>query len=100
MYIDFKIVTRAEDILTQKTSRPGLGNGLLQDIGDPGIFAADIDIRHLAAQRVRRDDQSLDQQMREEFHEIPVLERTGLRFIRITNQVTRYSLRLGEETPF
>jgi len=59
MYIDLAIEARAQDILTQKTIGPGFLNSLLQDIGYPGIFTADIDISAFASQGVAADDKTL-----------------------------------------
>src|SRR6185503_3453157 len=99
MYIYFTIKSGTEDILTQPAIVPCFRNSLLQYVRYPGIFAADIDIGALAAQGIGRDDQPFDKQVREEFHQVPVLERTRLGFIRIAYQVSGHTLRLGQKAP-
>src|SRR5260221_2982185 len=100
VYINFAVKTGTQDVFSQPAVGFCLVDGPLEDIGDPGVFAPDIDIGSLAAQRIGRDDQPFDQQVRQELHQVTILERTGFGFIRIASKLTGYAVGLGQKTPF
>ncbi len=100
VHIDLAVKSRSQDIRSEKAIGLRFCDSLFQDIGDPGIFAPDIDIGALAAQGIRGDDQSFDQQVRQELHQVTVLESSRFRLIGITYQVTGHSLRFREKAPF
>src|SRR6185437_9438219 len=58
---DLEIEPRAEHVGTHESLRPGVGNGLREPIVTKGELAADVDEREVALDRVRRDDDALDE---------------------------------------
>ncbi len=68
--------------------RPGLGE-----------LAADVDVRHLGADRVCRDRGALEERVRRPPHDFAVLERPGLRLVRVHAEVVRFLLFFRHERP-
>ena len=59
------------------------------------VFAADVDEGEVGADRVCGDDDALDEEMRDAHHDLAVLERPGLGFVRVDDEVDRLGRVLG-----
>src|SRR5204863_8702557 len=77
----------------------GFGVGLLPDGPGLGELAADVDVDHLGLDGMRRDGDAFEQRVRRPAHDLAVLERSRLGFVRVHAQVVRLLLLLGHEGP-
>ena len=68
--------------------------------GSQRIFAANIEIAACASGRERRDRHSFQDGKRITFHQEPVLERAGLGFIGVTDDIMGTPGRMGDRLPF
>ena len=67
----------------------GLIDRGLQALALADEFAADIDVANMRPHRERRDETTLDEQMRVVAHDVPVLARAGLGFVGIDDEIVR-----------
>src|SRR4051794_12733163 len=96
---DLEVEAGTEDVLAQVA----LGVGLLDRPHQPPVdvddLPAKVDERVVAADRVRRDRDSLDQELRRREHQRDVLAGARLGLVRVHHEVTRSAVRLGQEAP-
>src|SRR3546814_6957332 len=95
-----QIVSASEDIFTEITCIVGVGNGFRQHASCIEQLAPYIYIGGIGPQGETGNDHSLDERMRRLAHQLAIFKSTGFAFVRITYQITRYALWLGQETPF
>jgi hypothetical protein len=100
LYIYFTVETGAENVISQKAVLPGFLNCLLQDVYYPCILTSYINVCSVGTKCVRRNDEPFNKQMWKKLHQVAVFERSGLRLVGITNQVTGNTLRLCKKAPF
>ena len=53
LYIYFEVVTGAQNVFTQPAIVLGFGNGLLQNIRNPGVLTTDVDVCTIGTQCIR-----------------------------------------------
>ena len=95
---DVAVETAAEDVLADVSTGARLLDGALEQQSLIVVLTADVDERRVHLQRVRRDQQSLDELMRALIDEIPILEAPRLGLVRVAAEVAREHV-LGEEGP-
>ena len=100
----FEVVAGAADVAAQVTRGVGLGDRGLQPAQHRHHLAAHVDERVVRADRVRRDDHALDQEVRRGQHQRNVFARTGFRLVGVDHQVVRFGAGAGvvlrDEGPF
>src|ERR1700720_3270392 len=86
---DFDVKLGTEDILTQKRVLPRLLDCVLEDFRAFGKFTTYIYVSGVDIEGVTRDQDTFEQLVRVLVNNVAVLERAGLRFIRVANQIHR-----------
>ena len=102
MQPEVEVELTAENPIAQVLPSGSLGNRAFQCPEGLEILPAQEYVRAFRADRIRRDDDSLDQEMGIEGHQVAVLERPRFHFIRIADQVLRTragGVSLRHETP-
>ena len=74
MHDDVAIETAAQDVLADVPARPGLLDCALEQESLVVVLTADVDERGVHLERVRRDQESLDELVRVLIDEVPILE--------------------------
>src|SRR5690606_23673557 len=100
MHMDLTIKTGALNIFPQPSLSLDFANGLVENIINPGVFASDIYISLCTAQSIGTDQQSFDQQMGNELHQVAILECPRLGLVGVADPVAGYALRLSQKAPF
>ncbi len=88
-----------EDVLAQVSFCIGIVNRRLEHPDPPVVFAADVEVCGLDAHGVAGDDTSLDQQVRVDLEDPPVLEGARLALVAVHAQVLRQVGLLRHEGP-
>ena len=99
MDVDLEVETAVEDVSPEVSLLGGLVDGLLQHQRLAVKLAADVDVGHVGADGVRRDDHALDQHVGIDVDDLAVLEGPGLRLVGVADQVLRLGGVLGHEAP-
>ena len=89
----------AQDLLAQIARGVRLVDGVPQPPGGVHGLTADVDVRPLRPDGVRRDDRTLDQRVRVVGHQREVFARTRLTLVRVDHKVVRLVVVLGNEAP-
>ena len=84
---DLEFGIGAEDVLAQKALGVGVGDGLLHDLEQIAIFAAQIDEAHLRADGEARDDGSFDHGVRIVQEDQVILAGARLAFVAVDQNV-------------
>src|SRR5262249_22740285 len=80
VHIDVAVESGTEDVFAEEAALISLREGLLHNLQDVPVFAANVDVIVSRAQGVRRDDHSLDHLVRVVTHQVAVFARAGFRF--------------------
>ena len=86
---DLEIEARTEDVLAEEALRARVGERLREAVVAERELAAQVDERLVALDRVRRDDDALDELVRIALDEHAVLERRRLAFVGVHHEVAR-----------
>ncbi len=86
---DVEVEVRTEHAAAEIPLGLGLGDGLLELPPREVVLAPNVDVGAFGLYGVGRDDDRFEQLVRVVFHDAPVLERTGLGFIRVDDQIAR-----------
>src|SRR3970040_1096139 len=95
---DLPAVIRTADTLYGEARRAGLLNGCVEQPASLVELLAEIDVGLAGADRHRRDDDALHQQVRAALDERPVLEGSGFAFVGVDDDVLHRSP-AGDELP-
>ncbi len=96
---DVEIDARAEDVLADEAARVSVGNGLLHDLDQVAIFAAQIDVAGLRADRERGDHHAFNDGVRIVLEDEAVFAGAGLALVTVAQHVLRLGRLLGHERP-
>ena len=97
--VNLQIVTAAQDVPAEKTLRARLRQRLVQQSRALGHLATNVNVSEMNVVREAREDHALDQLMRVLVENLPVLERSGLGFIRVADEVNRLAALAIHKTP-
>src|SRR5690606_20967866 len=101
VHVDVEIIARAAGVFADQPGVIGLLNGFVEVTRFQHKLAADVDIGSNRAHRETGDKTPLQQAVRIEAHDLPVLAGAGFGFIRIDHQIARTAIGLfGHERPF
>src|SRR5206468_11585513 len=87
--LDVEGESLAHHVRAQQTSRARSRERRLDALEGQRIFTPDVDVALLAARRERGDRHRFDEGERILFHENAILERAGLRFVGVADEVVR-----------
>ncbi|CAB4779209.1 unannotated protein [freshwater metagenome] len=99
MNSQLKVITTAVDVLAQFAIGIGLSNCSLHTTQDVRHFAADVNEGVVRANRVRADDDALNQNVRVGHHQRDVFARTWLGLVGVDDEVVRLVVTLWDEAP-
>ena len=99
MHVNLKIVTRAQNILTQKTRCPGLLECLIQQLSRNGHLTPDVNVGQLYIVGPARENHSLDQLMRILVEDLAILEGARFGLVGVANQIDRLAAAAVHEAP-
>ncbi|MCG3139896.1 MAG: hypothetical protein HDKAJFGB_00821 [Anaerolineae bacterium] len=99
MHRNFQIVIRAQNLFAHVPALFCDGNRLFQNFRRARIFAANVNERVIALNRVRGKNHALDKLLWILFHDFAVFERAGFGLVGIDREITRKNI-FGEKTPF
>ena len=94
-----EIESAAENIFAEIARGVGFFDGRVHDVQHVAIFAANVDVALMRADRAPGDDDAFDQLMRIHFHQRTVLAGAGLALIGVAENVFRLRRFLGHEAP-
>ena len=96
---DGEVPAGAEHVLADEAGLAGLLERRGQDLVLGQVLAADVDERQARADRVRGDEDALDEQVRDARHQLAVLERPRLGLVGVDHEIDRLRrvLRLRQE---
>src|SRR5690606_35150825 len=101
VHVDVEIIARAAGVFADQPGVIGLLNGIVEVTRFQHKLTADVDIGSTRAHRETGDKTPLQQAVRIEAHDLPVLAGAGLGFIRIDHQIARTAIGFfGHERPF
>ena len=89
MHVHIHALARAHRIGAEDPGRVGLLHRARHMRDGLRELTADIDVRRLGADRVGADRHALDEGMRRPAHDLAILERAGLRLVRVATEVVR-----------
>ena len=99
MHMNLQIVTRAQNILTQKTGSPGFLEGLIQQLSCNGHLTPDVDVGQLYVVGPAREDHPLDQLVRILVEDLTILEGARFGLVGVANQIDRLTAAAVHEAP-
>ncbi len=85
MQINLQIIAASQNIRSQKALRPRLCQSTVKRARPFRKFAPNINVREVYVVRVTGDDHPLDELVRVFMNDLPILERSWLGLIRITD---------------
>ena len=85
--------------LPRKSSRARFLERLLQNLRAFGELPADVNVREVRTHREAGDHHPLDQLMRILVNDVAILERAGLRFVRVADEISRLRSAGLDEAP-
>src|SRR5690349_7154105 len=93
-----EVVARTHDVLAEDPGLVGLRSRALELPRRVSELAAAEDVHLVGSDRVRADGHALDQLVRVALHQLAVLERPRLAFVRVADEVARADV-LRDEAP-
>lgn len=99
MDIDVEVEAGAEDVFAEKTFGAGFFDGVPDDLGRFGKFAADIDIGEVNIRGKGGDGEAFDELVRVLVEDVAVLECTRLGFVSIDDDVVVFAVVVFDEAP-
>ena len=99
MNVNLAVEPLAENIFAEEVLPSRFFDGLDENLRAVGHFAPDINVGRMRADRIAGDENALDKLVRIVMEKLPILERAGLGFVGVANQINRLTGALGEKTP-
>ena len=99
MEVDVEVHAAAEHVPAEVAGRVGLGDGGAQSLERPPVLGPHVHVGDVDGVRPGRDQQPLDELVRVELQDLPVLERGGLALVGVAGDVARSAAVLGEKAP-
>ena len=99
MHVNLQIVTRAQNILSQKTRCPGFLKCLIQQLGRNRHLTPDVDVGQLYVVGPAREDHPLDQLVRILVEDLTILEGARFGLVGVANQIDRLTAAAVHEAP-
>ena len=90
MDMNLQIIAAVQDVFPEKTGGLGLGNRLFQDFPARGELTANVEVGQLHPVGEAAEDHPLKKLVRILVNDLPILERAGLRFVRIADEINRF----------
>ena len=99
MDIDVEVEAGAEDVFSEKTFSAGFFDGVPNDLGRFGEFAADVDVGEVDIGREGGNGKAFDELVRVLVEDVTVLEGAGLGFVAVDNDVVVLAIVVFDEAP-
>jgi hypothetical protein len=99
MDVNLQIVTATENVFAEETFRARFLQRRVQQLRALGHFATDVDVGELHVVREARDDHPLDELMRIFVDDLAILERAGLGFVGVADEINRLAAATVHEAP-
>src|SRR3989454_3189890 len=99
VYPHLEVEAGAEDVPPEETLRARLGDRLLQHAPAARELAADVDVGGVAADRVRGDDDALEELVGVVLDDLAVLEGARLALVGVDGEIDGLLALLGQEAP-
>ena len=98
--IDVEVEAGAEDVFSKKTFGAGFLDGVPNDLGRFGKFAADVDVGEVNICGEGGNGEAFDELVRVLVEDVAVLEGAGLGFVAVDNDVVVFAVVVFDEAPF
>ncbi len=98
--VDVEVKAGAEDVFAEKTFRACFFDGVPNDLGRFGKFAADVDVGEVNICGEGGNGEAFDELVRVLVEDVAVLEGAGLGFVAVDNDVVVFAVVVFDEAPF
>ena len=99
VHIDVEVEAGAEDVFSEKTFGAGFLDGVPNDLGRFGKFAADVDVGEVDIRGEGGDGEAFDELVRVLVEDVAVLECAGLGFVAVDDDVVVLAIVVFDEAP-
>ena len=99
VHVDLAIKAGTKDVLAQETFGPGLGDGFLDDLRRERELLTNVNVGQLGVHREAGDGHALNELMRVLMQDVAILERAGLRFVGVADEIDGLGIRRRDKTP-